>query len=117
VITCAWFRQRACGWSDPLAKFACSSMTYDPIFVFVVDLCCPTLYFVLAFWMIITFDTLLTLLFCIWLFVDLTIRYWYNINDINYLYEWLKDTARFFLIQLQYLNKLCFIWITKIVYQ
>jgi hypothetical protein len=37
----------------------------DPTFAFVGGSCCPTLDFVIAFWITIAFYTLLTSLFCI----------------------------------------------------
>jgi hypothetical protein len=37
----------------------------DPTFAFVGGPCCPTLYFVIAFWITIALYTLLTLIFCI----------------------------------------------------
>jgi hypothetical protein len=39
--------------------------TYDPTLAFVGGLCCPTLDFVIAFWIMITIYTLLTSVFCI----------------------------------------------------
>jgi hypothetical protein len=43
---------------------AYSSKAPDPTFAFVRGPCCPTLDFVIAFWTIISFYTLLTSLFC-----------------------------------------------------
>jgi hypothetical protein len=37
----------------------------DPTFAFVGGLCCPELNFIFAVWIMITFDTLLTSIFCI----------------------------------------------------
>jgi hypothetical protein len=51
-----------CDWS---AGDAHSSAVPDPTFTFVGGLCCPTLEFVIAFWIAIAFYTLLTSLFCI----------------------------------------------------
>jgi hypothetical protein len=42
-----------------------SSVAPDPIFAFVGGTCCPSLDFVIAFWIMVTFYTLLTSLFCI----------------------------------------------------
>jgi hypothetical protein len=38
---------------------------HDPTFAFVGDPCCPTFNFVIAIWIMITFYSLLTSLFCI----------------------------------------------------
>jgi hypothetical protein len=53
------------GGCDRSAEDAYSSTAPDPTFAFVGDPCCPTLDFVIAFWIMITFYTLLTSLFCI----------------------------------------------------
>jgi hypothetical protein len=53
------------GGCDRSAEYAYSSATPDPTIAFVGGLCCPTLDFVIAFWIMIIFYTLLTLLFCI----------------------------------------------------
>jgi hypothetical protein len=50
---------------DRSAEDAYSSVTPDPTFAFVGGPCCPTLDFVFAFCITITFYTLLTSLFCI----------------------------------------------------
>jgi hypothetical protein len=50
---------------DRSEEDAYSSAAPDPTFAFVGGLCCPTLDFVFAFWIMITFYTLLTSLFCI----------------------------------------------------
>jgi hypothetical protein len=47
------------------AEDAYSSAAPDPTFAFFGGLCCPTLDFVIAFWIMIAFYTLLTSLFCI----------------------------------------------------
>jgi hypothetical protein len=47
------------------AEDAYPSEAPDPTFAFVGGLCCPTLDFVIAFWIMITFYTLLTSLICI----------------------------------------------------
>ena len=44
---------------------ACSSAAPDSAFAFVGGPCCPTLEFVIVFWIMITFYTMLTSLFCI----------------------------------------------------
>jgi hypothetical protein len=52
-------------YCDRSAEAAHSSAAPDPTFVFVGGPCCHTLDFVIAFWIMITFYTLLTSLFCI----------------------------------------------------
>jgi hypothetical protein len=47
------------------AEDAYSSAAPDPTLAFVGGPCCPTLDFVIAFWIMIAFYTLLTSLFCI----------------------------------------------------
>jgi hypothetical protein len=56
---------KAHGGCVRLAEDAYSSMAPDPTFAFVRCVCCLTLDFVFALWIIITFYTLLTSLFCI----------------------------------------------------
>jgi hypothetical protein len=51
-------------WEVKFCKAVFSSSA-DPTFAFVGGPCCPTLDFVIAFWTMVTFYTLLTLLFCI----------------------------------------------------
>jgi hypothetical protein len=53
------------GGCDRSAEDAYSSVAPDPTFAFVGGPCCPTLDFVIAFWITIAFYTLLTSLFCI----------------------------------------------------
>jgi hypothetical protein len=53
------------GGFDRSAEDAYSSWAPDPSLTFVGGLCCPTLDFVIAFWTMVTFYTLLTSLFCI----------------------------------------------------
>jgi hypothetical protein len=57
---------KAHGGCDRSAEDAYSSMAPDPNFAFVGGLCCLTLDFVFAIWILITFYTLLTSLFCIY---------------------------------------------------
>jgi hypothetical protein len=47
------------------AEDAYSSAAPDPTFAFVGGPCCPTLDFVIAFWIMIAFYTLLTSLLCV----------------------------------------------------
>jgi hypothetical protein len=49
---------------DRSAEDAYSSASPDPTFAFVGGPCCPTLDFVIVFWIMITFYTLLTSLSC-----------------------------------------------------
>jgi hypothetical protein len=56
---------KAHGGCDLSAEDAYFSMALSITFAFVGSPCCPTLDFVIALWIIITFYTLLTLLFCI----------------------------------------------------
>jgi hypothetical protein len=65
VVPYTLFRLRAHGGCDRSAEDAFSSATPDPTFAFVGGPCCPTLDFVIAFWIMITFYTLLTSLICI----------------------------------------------------
>jgi hypothetical protein len=65
VILYTWFGLRAHGGCDHSAEDTYSSAAPDPAFAFVEGPCCLTLDFVIAFWIIITFYTLLTSLFCI----------------------------------------------------
>jgi hypothetical protein len=60
---------------DRSAEDAHSSAAPDSTFASVGGTCCPILDFVIAFWIMITFYTLLTLLFCIltWLEPTLTV--------------------------------------------
>jgi hypothetical protein len=58
-------RLRAHGGCDRSAEDAYSSVEPDPTFAFVGGPCFPTLEFVIVFWIMITFYTLLTSLFCI----------------------------------------------------
>jgi hypothetical protein len=53
------------GGCDRSAEDAFSFATPDPTFAFVGGPCCPTLDFVIAFWIMIALYTLLTSLFCI----------------------------------------------------
>ena len=53
-------------FGDRSAEDAYSVLAPDPAFAFVGGLFCPTLDFVIAFWTMVTFYTLLTLLFCIY---------------------------------------------------
>jgi hypothetical protein len=53
------------GGCDRSTEDAYSSSAPDPTLAFVGGLCYPTLDFVIAFWIIIAFYTLLTSLFCI----------------------------------------------------
>jgi hypothetical protein len=53
------------GGYDRSAEDAYSSAAPEPTLAFVGGLCCPTLDFVIAFWITIAFYTLLTSLFCI----------------------------------------------------
>jgi hypothetical protein len=53
------------GGCDRSADDAYSSMTPDPTFAFFGGPCCLTLDFLFAIWIMITFYTLLTSLFCI----------------------------------------------------
>jgi hypothetical protein len=66
VIPYTWYRLRAHGRCDRSAEDAYSSAAPDHTLAFVWGLCCPTLDFVIAFWIMITFYTLLTSLFCIY---------------------------------------------------
>jgi hypothetical protein len=50
---------------DRSAEDAYSSVAPDPTFAFVGGPCCSILDFVIAFWIMITFCSLLTALFCI----------------------------------------------------
>jgi hypothetical protein len=54
------------GGCDQSAGDAHSFATPDPAFAFVGGPCCPSLDFVIAFWIMIAFCTLLTSLFCIY---------------------------------------------------
>jgi hypothetical protein len=65
VIPYTYFRLRAHGGCDRSAEDACSFAAPGPTFAFVGGPYCPTLDFVITFWIMITFYTLLTLLFCI----------------------------------------------------
>jgi hypothetical protein len=65
VIPYTLFRLRVHGGCDRSAEDAYSSAAPDPTFTFVGDPCCSTLNFVITFWIMITFYTLLTSLFCI----------------------------------------------------
>jgi hypothetical protein len=55
-----YFGLTAHGGCDRSAEDAYSSMALDPTFAFVEGPCCPTLNFVFSFWIMITFDMLLT---------------------------------------------------------
>jgi hypothetical protein len=59
-----WIWNGAHGGCDRSAEDAHSSAAPDPTFAFVGGPCCPTLDFVIAFWITIVFHTLLTSLFC-----------------------------------------------------
>ena len=59
---------------DRSAGDAHSSAAPDPAFAFVGGPCCPTLEFVIAFWIMITFYTLLPSLFCILALYQITER-------------------------------------------
>jgi hypothetical protein len=61
------------GGCDRSAEDAYSSAALGPLLAFVGGLYWPTLDFVIAFWIIITIYTLLTLLFCI---VKLSVCHW-----------------------------------------
>jgi hypothetical protein len=65
---------KAHGRCDRSAEDAYTSATPDPTFAVVGGLCCPILDFEFAFWIMITFDTLLTLLSCIVSSVTICIR-------------------------------------------
>jgi hypothetical protein len=65
LTTDIWIWNAAQGGCDWSAGDAHSSAAPDPTFAFVGGPCCPTLDFVIAFWIMITFYTLLTSLFCI----------------------------------------------------
>jgi hypothetical protein len=54
-----------CLWCYRSAEDAYTSATPDPSFAFVGGPCCLALDFVIAFWIMITFYTLLTSLFCL----------------------------------------------------
>jgi hypothetical protein len=53
------------GGCDRSTEDVYSFATPDPTFAFVGGPCYPTLHFVIAFWIMIAFSTLLTSLFCI----------------------------------------------------
>jgi hypothetical protein len=65
VIPYTWFRQRAHGWCHQSSEDAYFSAAPDPTFAFVGVPCCPALDFVFAFWIMITFYTMLMSLFCV----------------------------------------------------
>jgi hypothetical protein len=60
-----WYGDQAHGGRNRSAEVAYSSLAPDSTFAFVGGPCCLTLDFVFALWFMITFYTLLTLLFCI----------------------------------------------------
>jgi hypothetical protein len=63
LITDIWIWNGAHCGCDRSAEDAHSSAAPDPTFEFVGGSCCPTLDFVIALWIMITFYTLLSLLF------------------------------------------------------
>jgi FtsH-binding integral membrane protein len=68
---------------DRSAEDAFSSKAPDPIVAFVGVPCCPTLDFVIAFWIVITFYTLLTSLFVYVQFHLETNNYSKLVNKMN----------------------------------
>jgi hypothetical protein len=68
-VTCYWrlmFSSSKMYSKAQISKDAYSSIAPDPTFAFVGGLPrCPTLDFVIAFWIVITFYSLLTSLFCV----------------------------------------------------
>jgi hypothetical protein len=64
VILYTWFWLRVHGGCDWSAEDAYSTAAPDPTFAFVEGLCCPALEFLFAFWIMITYYTMLTSLFC-----------------------------------------------------
>ena len=66
------------GGCDRSAGDAHSSAAPDPAFAFVGGTCCPTLEFVIALWIMITFYTLLPSLFCICHYKNTSVHLKYN---------------------------------------
>ena len=65
-----------CAYTEfrPRAHDQCNAYSFVASFAFVRDPCCLTLNFVIAFWIMITFYILLTLLFCIIIYLSWTIQ-------------------------------------------
>jgi hypothetical protein len=63
---------KAHGRCDRSAEDAYASAAPDPTFACVGGPCCPALDFVIAFWIMITFYTLLTSLFCIHIMYEMS---------------------------------------------
>jgi hypothetical protein len=64
IIPFAWYGDEAYGGCDGSAEDIYSSMAPDSTFAFVGGPYCPSLNFVIPYWTVITFHTLLSTLFC-----------------------------------------------------
>jgi hypothetical protein len=90
VIPYTWFQPRVYGGCDRSTEVAYSSAALEVTFLF-EGLCFCAFDFVVAFRIMITFYTLLTSLFCIWITItnsaldsDTAIKYCFEIYNVEY---------------------------------